>query len=204
VESEKRLSRCRIRLELYDQLESMECGLKELTLLKNIILEISNNNSINPHFAFKKFCSDLKDQYDAKLGLQKKIDEMNTSLIHARQELHPISLEYSKLRDLNNKLEELNYGVSQGDIVCWNNIVKGYTKDLSSMNEDLIQYGGLVNAKTHLDSKVKSLSLESVELSAKVQVLREEGKKISLSIRFDMSHGRKIVQTFFEGFGGKN
>jgi hypothetical protein len=83
------------------------CGLKELTLLKNIILEISNNNSINPHFAFKKFCSDLKDQYDAKLGLQKKIDEMNTSLIHARQELHSISLEYSKLRELNNKLEEL-------------------------------------------------------------------------------------------------
>jgi hypothetical protein len=72
------------------------------------------------------------------------------------------------------------------------------------MNEDLIQYEGLVNAKTHLDSKVKSLSLESVELSAKVQVLREEGKKISLSIGFDMSHGRKIVQTFFEGFGGKN
>jgi hypothetical protein len=204
MESEKRLSLCRMRLELYDQLESMECGLKELTLLKNTILEISNNNSINPHLAFKKFCSDLKDQYDAKLGLQKKIDEMNTSLIHARQELHSISLEYSKLKDLYNKLGELfDYGVSQGDIVCWNNIVKGYTKDLSSMNEDLLQYGGLVNAKTHLESKVKSLSLENEKLSAKVQVLREEGKKISLSIGFDMSHGRKIVQTFLKDLEAK-
>lgn len=142
MESEKRLSLCRIRLKLYDQLESMECGLKELTLLRNTILEISNNNNINPHFAFKKFCSDLKVQYDAKLGLQDKIDEMNTSLIHARQELSSISLECSKLKDLYNKLRELSdYGVSQSDIIYWNNIVKGQKIDLSRMTEDLLLYG---------------------------------------------------------------
>ena len=62
------------------------------------------------------------------------------------------------------------------------------------MNEDLLRYGGLVNAKTHLDSKVEALRLENEELLAKIKVLREEGNKISLRIGFIMSHGRKIIQ----------
>lgn len=77
---------------LYDHLESMEFGLKEQTMLRNTILKISDN--IEPHLAFKKFCGDIEGQYDAKRGLQKKIEEMNTLLIHARQDL------YGKLREL--------------------------------------------------------------------------------------------------------
>ncbi|MGC2309932.1 MAG: hypothetical protein WA461_16130 [Nitrososphaeraceae archaeon] len=143
VENEKRLALCRMRLGLYDQLESMECGLKELTMLRNTILEISKSNNINPLFTFKKFCSDIEDQYDAKLGFEKRIEEMNKSLIDAQQEFRSISLECSKLKDIHVKLGELfEYGVSQSDIVYLNNIVKGYTKDPSSMNKDLLQYGG--------------------------------------------------------------
>ncbi len=66
------------------------------------------------------------------------------------------------------------------------------------MNEDLLQYGGLVNAKTHLDSKVEALRLENEELLAKIKVLREEGNKISLRIGFNMSHGIKIIQAFLK------
>ena len=152
-------------LGLYDKLESMGCGLKELTILRNTIFEISQINKLKPIFAFKKFCKDTADQYDAKLGFEKKNEEMKKSLSDARQEFHSISLECSRLKVLYSKLGELfDLGVSQGDIVCWNNIVKGYTKDLSNMNEDLLQYGGLVNAKTHLDSKVEALRLENEEL----------------------------------------
>jgi len=161
VENEKRLSLCQMRFGLYDQLESMECGLKELTMLRNTIFEISKSNNIHPQLAFKKFWGDIEDQYDAKLGLEKKVEETNKSLIEAQQEFRSISLECSKLKDLHVKLEELfEYRVSQSDIVYWNNIVKGYSKDLSSMNEDLLQYGGLVNAKTQLESIVKALRLE--------------------------------------------
>jgi hypothetical protein len=161
VENEKKLSQCRMRLGLYEQLESVECGLNELTMLRNIILEISKSNNNNPLFAFKKFCSDIEDQYDAKLGFEKRIEEMNKLLIDAQQEFRSISLECSKLKDLYVKFVELfEYGVSHSDIVYWNNIVKGYTKNLSSMNEDLVQYGGLVNARTQLESIVKALRLE--------------------------------------------
>lgn len=199
VENEKRLALCRMRLGLYDQLESMECGLKELTMLRNTILEISKSNNINPLFAFKKFCSDIEDQYDAKLGFDKRIEEMNKSLIDAQQEFRSISLECSKLKDIHVKLGELfEYGVSQSDIVYLNNIVKGYTKDPSSMNKDLLQYGGQVNARTQLESIVKALRLEEERLTDRVKVLKEETNKISLSIKFEVSHGTKLIQIFLK------
>jgi hypothetical protein len=204
VESEKRLSIRQTRLGLYDRLESMECGLKELTILRNTILEISASNNINPHFAFKKFWSDIKDQYDAKLGLEKKVEEMNKSLMDAQQDFRRISLECSKLKDLYAKLGELfEYGVSQSDIVYWNSIVKGYTKDLTIMNQDLRQYGGLVNAKTQLETLVKALRLEKEQLTAKVKVLKEEAQEISLSIKLEVSYGSKMIQIYLKELESK-
>ena len=47
VENETRLTLSQTRLGMYDQLESMECGLKELTVLRNTILEISKSNNIH-------------------------------------------------------------------------------------------------------------------------------------------------------------
>ncbi|MGH9977535.1 MAG: hypothetical protein ACRD8Z_17130 [Nitrososphaeraceae archaeon] len=204
VESEEKLALRQLCLGLYDQLESMGCGLKELTILRNTILEISTSNNINPSFAFKKFCSDIKDQYDAKLGLKKKVDEMNESLMDAQQEFRRISLECSKLKDLYDKLGELfEYGVSQDDIVYWNSIVKGYTKDLTSMNQDFRRYGGLVNAKTQLETLVKGLRLEQKQLTAKIKVLKEEANEISLRIEFEMSYGRRITQVFLKDLEAK-
>ena len=186
VENEKRLSLCQMRLGLYTtELESMECGLKELTVLRNTILEISKSNNINPQFAFKKFCSDIKDQYDAKLGFEKIAEELNKSLIAAQQEFGSISLEISNHKDFQIKLRELfDHGVSLGDIVYWNNIVKGYTKDLSSMNQDLLLYGDLVNAKSQLETLVNALRLEKEQLTVKVKVLKEDVEEMSSSMKF--------------------
>ncbi|MGH9984890.1 MAG: hypothetical protein ACRD8W_13145, partial [Nitrososphaeraceae archaeon] len=195
---------CQMHLGLYDQLESMECGLKELTMLRNTIFEISKSNNIHPQLVFKKFCSDIEDQYDAKLGFEKRIEEMNKSLIDAQQEFRSISLECSNLKNIHVKLGELfEYGVSQSDIVYWNNIVKGYTRDLSSMNEDLLQYGGLVNARTQLESIVKALRLEKEQLTIGVKVLKGEAKEISLSIKFEVSHGSKMIQIFLKDLEAK-
>ncbi|MGH9979204.1 MAG: hypothetical protein ACRD8Z_25725, partial [Nitrososphaeraceae archaeon] len=198
------LSLCQMRLGLYDQLESMECGLKELTMLRNTIFEISKSNNIHPQLAFKKFCSDIEDQYDAKLGFEKRIEEMNKSLIDAQQEFRSISLECSNLKNIHVKLGELfEYGVSQSDIVYWNNIVKGYTRDLSSMNEDLLQYGGLVNARTQLESIVKALRLEKEQLTIGVKVLKGEAKEISLRMKLEVSHVSKIIQVFLKDLEAK-
>jgi hypothetical protein len=75
---------CRMSLGLYDQLENMGCGLKELTILRDTILEISRINGMEPNFAIKKFYKDIEDQYEAKLGFEMKIENMKKSLSDAR------------------------------------------------------------------------------------------------------------------------
>ena len=51
---------------------------------------------------------------------------------------------------------------------------------------------------------MKALRLEENRRAVpKIKVLREEGKKISLSIGFNMSHGRKIVQAFLKDLEAK-
>jgi hypothetical protein len=198
VENEKR-GLSQMRLGLYDQLESMECGLKELTVLRNTILEISKSNNINPQFAFKKFYSDIKNQYDAKLGFEKTVEELKKSLIDAQQEFSSISIEISNHKNFQIKLRELfDHGVSLGDIVSWNNIVKGYTKDLSRMNQDLLLYGDLVNAKSQLETLVNALRLEKEQLAAKIKVLKQEAEEISLKMKFELSHASKMIQIFLK------
>jgi hypothetical protein len=64
------------------------------------------------------------------------------------------------------------------------------------MNEDLLQYGSLVNARTQLELIVKTLRLEEEHLTDRVKVLKEEAKEISLRIKFEVSHGSKIIQIF--------
>ena len=84
----------------------MGFGLNELKLLKNTVIEISKSNNINPYSAVKKFFEDIKGQYDSKVGFEQKIREMNISLLQARQQHHRISLEYSQMKDVNDKLAD--------------------------------------------------------------------------------------------------
>jgi hypothetical protein len=71
------------------------------------------------------------------------------------------------------------------------------------MNQELRQYGGLVNAKNQLETLVKALRLEKEQLTAKVKVLKEEALQISLSMKFEMSRGSKIIQIFLKDLEAK-
>jgi hypothetical protein len=53
-----------------------------------------------------------------------------------------------------------------------------------------------VNARTQLESIVKALRLEEERLTDRVKVLKEEAKEISLRMKFEVSHGSKIIQVF--------
>jgi hypothetical protein len=62
-------------------------------------------------FAFKKYFKDTENQYDAKLGFKKEIEEMKKLLIGKQQEFHSISSECSRppaeAEDVHDKLFEL-------------------------------------------------------------------------------------------------
>ncbi|HEX6029240.1 MAG TPA: hypothetical protein VFY64_09385, partial [Nitrososphaeraceae archaeon] len=70
---EEKLASSKQALGVYNELQNMGFDLKELKLLKYIVTEISKSNNIDPFSAVKKFFDDIKEQYDNKLGFERKI-----------------------------------------------------------------------------------------------------------------------------------
>jgi hypothetical protein len=175
----------------------MGFSLKELKLLKSIVLEISARNNIHSFSAVKKFFEDIKNQYDTKLGFERKIKEMSNSLFQAQQQHHNISLKYSQMKDTNDKLAELLAdGVTQEEIIYWRSILKKYNIEISSVHQDLVKYGTITGAYNNIAAKVDSLTSEYNALTKKVEGLREEQRKISDAIEFQFGKCTKAIETF--------
>lgn len=62
---------------IYHELQARKFGLKELKQLWNTIIEITEANDIPYEKAVSTFIKDIEKNYDDKLGLEKKIKEMN-------------------------------------------------------------------------------------------------------------------------------
>jgi hypothetical protein len=196
---EEKLASSKQALAVYDELRNMGFGLKELKLLKSIVMEISKSNNINPYLAVKKFFDDIKEQYDTKLGFEPKIMEMNNSLLLARQQHHYISLEYSQMKDTNDKLVELlTYGVTQEEIIYLTSILKDYKVEILSLHQDLVKYGTISGAHNNIAAKVDSLTSESNALTKKIEGLREEQRRISDLLEFQSGEAMKAIQTFLD------
>ena len=182
----------------------MGFGLNELKLLKNTVMEISKSNNINPCSAVKKFFEDIKEQYDSKVGFEQKNMEMNISLLQAHQQHHRISLEYSQMKDVNDKLAELlAYGLTENEIIYWAGIMKKYNLEISSLHQDLVKYGTLTGACKNIAAKVVSLNSEYNALSKKVQNLSQEERRISDLLEFQMQQAGSAIKIFLQNLNSQ-
>jgi len=68
------------RISIYQDLESMGMGIKELKLLWNTIKEIAAVNNISADEASVKFFSDVRQQYDDKLDFEGKIQNLKSEI----------------------------------------------------------------------------------------------------------------------------
>jgi hypothetical protein len=169
TEYEEKLNTHRISLGLYNELERNGIGLKELGSLRNIINEISAcHNNLTPYFAFKKLIRDIERQYDKKLGFEGRMANMNEQLQQAQQKLHNISLEYAQKKNVLDVLTELmQYGVTQENIIQCTQIYKESKLDISTISNDLAQYGNIKSAYNSTYSKVQTLKSEAEALDRK-------------------------------------
>ena len=191
-------------IAVYNELQNMGFGLEELKLLKSTVMEISISNKINPFFAVKKFFDDIKEQYDSKLGFEQKIREMNTSLLQAQQQHHYISLKYSQMKNVNDKLAELlAYGVTQNEIIYWAGIMKKYNLEISSLHQDLVRYGTLITACNYITAKVVSLTSKYNALKKRVQDLSQEQRRISDLLESQVGEVGKAIQIFLQNLNSQ-
>jgi hypothetical protein len=85
-------------LSIYQELEKMRIGIKQLKLLLNTVEEIAAANNISKDQATEKFFSDVQKQYDDKLGFE-------VELSHLKSEVQKSE---GMLLELTNKTAALN------------------------------------------------------------------------------------------------
>jgi hypothetical protein len=85
-------------LSEYQQLQSMQLGLRELDLLYNTVTEISRENGFSPAMAVTKFIDDVINHYKYVGGFESRIQEL-------KEESEHIQLEVAMLRSTSSNLE---------------------------------------------------------------------------------------------------
>ncbi|HEY7571475.1 MAG TPA: hypothetical protein VH796_08900 [Nitrososphaeraceae archaeon] len=167
---EQQLISHKLALGLCQELESLGIGLKELKLLRSLVVEISSShNNLSPEFAFKKFFRDIECQYDKKLAFQVKLTSIENRLLKSKKELHDLSIEYAKKKDVLDILAELNgYGITQENIIQWSQIIKENSLNLSVLGSDLLKYGQIRNAYNSLSTNVQNLKAEEDDLKKRL------------------------------------
>jgi hypothetical protein len=74
-------------MNTYSELEKLGLGLKELKQLLSTIMEIAKANDIPNDKALNRFFRNIREQYDNKLGFEKKVDEKMMELVQTENKL---------------------------------------------------------------------------------------------------------------------
>jgi transcriptional regulator with XRE-family HTH domain len=166
------------KLSLYYELEAMGLGLKELKLLWHTVREIAEANNIPPDQASQKFYKEIEEQYDDKLGLELKINEL-------RSEISTVSINLNALRKgllaqplVASSLQRLfSKGVVEQDIVELANLFDRSSNDgadksnidRQSLLTELQKYGSIKSTIQELTQQVDRLRNEISALQKQKQ-----------------------------------
>jgi len=111
-------------LKIYEELDKEGLGLKELKRLNYFVMESAFANGLEVRGAIKNFLKDLEDNYDNKLGFEKKIIELKAEMKKLEQEV-PEYQYYLKLQGIVSPtlIHLQSSGVTNEDIIGMNHLV---------------------------------------------------------------------------------
>lgn len=113
----------------FNKLIIMGFGFKELNQLSKTITEISVVNDIRLEEAIKKFIKDIEENYDSRLGYEKKVNEIKEEMEKLKSDLpnykENLQSQYSAKIVLD--FLALN-GVTHDDIIGINNLLNSYKR----------------------------------------------------------------------------
>jgi hypothetical protein len=178
------------KLSIYDELQYMGFGLKELKLLRDTINEIAQANNIPANQAQQKFYKHIEEQYDDKLGFELQLNKLrseiaivNTNLNVSRTALLAQPLVGPSLQRLFSR------GIVEQDIVELANLFErsnavndsgNRTKmDIQSLMSGLQEHGGRIkSAIQELSDQADILRNQIGELQRQKQGLDEQNQNM--------------------------
>ena len=175
------------KLSLYNELQAIGFGLKELKLLRNTFNEIAYANNIPQDQAYQKFYKDIEEEYDDKLGFELKLNKLRSDIatVNSNLNLSRIALLAQPL--VGPSLQRLfSKGLVEQDIVELVNILfersisNGGSNNINkqSLIEDLKKYGSIISTIQELNQQADKLKNQIDELQRRKQGLEEQNQKI--------------------------
>jgi hypothetical protein len=190
-------------LAVYNELEQMGFGLKQLKLLRHTVAEIAKANNISNEQAVQKFIRDVEEQYDDKLGFESKLDKVRSDIVKINDEL---AISRSKLLVqplVAPALQRLfENGIKEHDIIELASIFETYGSssrvnnpiDKQSLIAELAKYGNFNAMIQPLEQKYNELQSEVASLEAKKKELNNTNHIILSSLEYS-----KQIMYYFKG-----
>jgi predicted nucleic acid-binding Zn-ribbon protein len=200
----------RQRSSVYDELEQMGFGLKELKLLWHTITEIAEANNISSEDAVHKFFKDVEEQYDDKLGFESKLDRLRSDAVYFNQEIDSLRSTLRTQPLVGPALQRLfENGIKEQDIIELAIIFGMYSSSHSgsgrggggnnpinkqTLISELNKYGSVKAMMQALDQRNDELKNEVASLEAKKTELNNRNHRILSILAFS-----KQIMYYFKG-----
>src|SRR5215210_5272435 len=191
-------------LAVYNELEQMGFGLKELKLLRHTVVEIAKANNIANKQAVQKFIRDVEEQYDDKLGFESKLGKLRSDIVNINGEL---AISRSKLLVqplIGHALQRLfENGIKEQDIIELASIFETYGGgsrrginpiDKQSLITELAKYGSIKAMIQPLEQKYNELKNEVASLEAKKNELNNRNDIMLSTLEYS-----KQIMYYFKG-----
>ncbi|WP_415310104.1 hypothetical protein [Candidatus Nitrosocosmicus sp. FF01] len=188
---EEQISFSKQTMNTYNELYNAGFGLKELKQLSKTILEISLANKISLFEGVSKFLKDVEDQYDNKLGFEKKVSELKAEMEKLKDEV-PEYRHFLQIQGIVGPvLDHLSSnGVTNDDIIGINYFVSQFKNgdflaDLSYQNKSSNILGNSTSKTNYqywdrFTQKLKELRNLNLEIQKKSARLNNLNKQISI------------------------
>jgi hypothetical protein len=180
-------------INVYENLQVLGFGLKELSFLRNTITEIADANDIPASEAVKKFYKDIEEQYDSKLGFESKVEILRGEVNRLKQQ-QSIGSALVKLVQSGVKEQDIINVAAIFERYSTGGVSGGSSADRRSLIAELEKYDSLKSAIGELTQQAEKLTNEVSSLQAQKQDLQIENQTamsslITLSRRVDFLNG---------------
>ena len=209
VSLEETVNSYRQRLSVYDELEQMGFGLKELKLLWHTINEIAEaNNNISSEDAVQIFFKDVEEQYDDKLGFESILDKLRSDAVYFNQELDSLRSRLSTQPLVGPALQRLfENGIKEQDIIELAIVFGLYSSsdsgggrggnnpiDKQTLINELAKYGSVIAMIHALEQRNDELEKEVASQEAKKNQLNSLNHRMLSSLA-----SSKQITYYFKG-----
>ena len=202
---EQKINFHRQTLSVYNELEAIGFGLKELKLIWSTINEIAAANNISVHLAVQKFFQAIEEQYDDKLGFESKIENSRDEFNRLNQEVNRLRVASLAHPMIGGALSRLFIrGVREQDIIAAADLFERYIgpggieagiiESINSLITDLKKYGEIKRTLHQLNQEQNKLRNEIATL----QIKRKELEVHNEQMLSTLVYSKQVVE-FLDG-----